>query len=93
MSYFLPTKSKISSQTKDRPFFEQVATFLGVTMQEKLAVFSRLEADWKKQQTLQSTFPLSSQGADVPEGYGNSNSLQSRVTAFFRWMTNLFNIP
>ena len=76
-----------SSQTKERPFFEQVATFLGVTMREKMIFFSRLEVDWREQQTLQSTIPLSPQGADVHKGYGHSKSISDRVSAIMRWLS------
>ena len=46
------------SQTKENPFFVQVATFLEITMREKMIFFSRLKADWREQQTLESITPF-----------------------------------
>ena len=80
------------SQTKEHPFFVQVATFLEVTMREKMIFFSRLELVWREQQTLES-MPLALQGADVPDGYGHSKSLSDWVSAVWRWIVGLFHTP
>jgi hypothetical protein len=82
-----------SSQTKEHPLFVQVATFLEVTMREKMIFFSRLKVVWREQQTLESTMPLALQGADVPDGYGHSKSLSDRESSIWRWIVGLFNIP
>ena len=81
------------SQTKERPFFELVATFLEITMREKMIFFSSLRVDWREQQTPESATPLSPQGVDVSDGYDHSKSFLDRVSAVWRWLVSLFNIP